>query len=93
MIVSLEEAKQHMRIDTGEDDIYIQMLITAAEQFVSNVTGKTFDDTNALAKTICLLIIADLYDKREITTEKTSEKVRDIVTMILTQLSLSGDTV
>lgn len=91
LIVSLEEAKQHLRVDTSDDDSYIQMLINAAEQFITNTTGKTFDSTNALAKTVCLLLIGDLYEKREITTDKASEKIRDIVTMILTQLSLSGD--
>lgn len=89
MIVSLEEAKQHLRIDTNDDDTYIQGLIAAAEQFVQQTTGKIFDSTNALAKTVCLLLIGDLYEKRELTTDKASEKIRDIVTMILTQLSLS----
>ena len=93
MIVTLEEAKQHLRVDINDDDGYILTLIAAAEQFVQQTTGKIFDSTNALAKTVCLLLIGDLYEKREFTTDKASEKVRDIVTMILTQLSLSGDTV
>jgi len=92
MIVSLEEAKQHLRVDTNDDDTYIQMLIKAAEQYVQNTTGKTFDGTNALAKTVCLLLIGDLYDNRQLSTDKASDKVRDIATMILTQLALSGDT-
>ena len=93
MIVTLEEAKQHLRVDTNDDDTYIQGLIVAAEQFVQVATGKTFDSTNALAKTVCLLLIGDLYEKRELTTDKASEKIRDIVTMILTQLALAGDSV
>lgn len=93
MIVTLEEAKQHLRIDTTYDDVYIQMLISAAEKFIQDATGKTFDSTNPLAKSIVLLLIGDLYEKRELTTDKVGEKIRDIVTMILTQLALSGDTV
>lgn len=91
MIVTLEESKQHLRVDGNDDDVYIQMLIDAAEQFIVNATGKTFDGSNALAKTACLLLTADLYDNRQMSTDRASEKVRDIVTMILTQLSLSGD--
>jgi uncharacterized phage protein (predicted DNA packaging) len=90
MIVSLEEAKQHMRIDIDDDDPYIQMLINAAEQFITDATGKTFDSDNALAKTACLLIIADLYDNRGLTSDGIRDKTRDIVTLILTQLALSG---
>ena len=91
MIVTLEEAKQHLRVDTNDDDAYIQGLIAAAEQFVQSTTGKVFDSTNALAKTVCLLLIGDLYEKRELPTDKVGERIRDIVTMILTQLALAGD--
>lgn len=91
LIVSLEEAKQHMRIDIDDDNTYIQTLINAAEQFITTTTGKTFDSTNALAKTACLLIIADLYDNRGLTSDGIKDKTRDIVTLILNQLSLSGD--
>ncbi len=93
MIVTLEEAKQHLRVDINDDDGYILTLIAAAEKFIQDATGKTFDSTNPLAKTVVLLLVGDLYEKRELTTDKASEKIRDIVTMILTQLSLSGDTV
>jgi len=93
MIVTLEEAKKHLRVDINDDDDYIQMLIGAAEQFLTDTTGKVFDSTNQLAKVACLLIIADLYDNRALTTDRVGDKTRDIVTMILTQLSLSGDTV
>jgi len=91
MIVTLEEAKQHLRVDHNDDDGYILVLTAAAEKFIQDATGKTFDSTNPLAKTVVLLLVGDLYEKRELTTGKASEKIRDIVTMILTQLSLSGD--
>jgi len=91
MILSLSEVKQHLRIDFDDDDNYLLLLIASAEQFLKNTTGKTFDITNALAKTACLLLVADLYEKRTLATDKASEKIRDIVTMILTQLAVGGD--
>lgn len=89
MLVTLEEAKHHLRVDTDDDDAQITLLIQAAEEFIRNMTGKMFDSTNALAKTSCLFIISDMYENRTLNTDKVGEKVRAIVTMILTQLSLS----
>lgn len=88
MIVTLEEAKKHLRMeDISEDDAHILLLTQAAEEFIKNATGNAFDGTNALAKTVQLFIITDLYENRVLTTDKMSEKVRSIVNMILGQLS------
>lgn len=96
MIITLDEAKQHMRVDSNDDDNYINLLINTSEEFIKNVTGRTFDSTNNLAKIACLYIVGDLYDNRQMTTDKMGERVRNIINMILTQLSLcynGGDTI
>jgi len=87
MIVTLEEAKEHLKVDGNEDDTYIQNLIGASEQFIKNGTGKIFDGTNYLAKTVCLLLVADMYENRITTTDKVGAKMREIVSMMLTQLA------
>lgn len=89
MIVSLEEAKTHLRIDSDEDNTYIQSLIAASDQFIKNATGKTFDSTNQLAKIVILMIVADMYDNRTMATDKVSTKTRELVSMMLIQLSYS----
>ena len=87
MIVTLEEAKLHLRIDSDEDDTYIEGLIQAGEHFIKNGTGKTFDGTNFLAKTVCLMLVADMYENRITTTDKVGAKMRELVSMMLTQLA------
>ncbi|HCL51417.1 MAG TPA: phage gp6-like head-tail connector protein, partial [Clostridiaceae bacterium] len=42
----LEEAKDFLKVDYGDEDIFIQDLINASEQYLKNATGKTFDSTN-----------------------------------------------
>lgn len=91
MIVTLEEAKLHLRIDSDVDNVYIEGLIKASEQFIKNGTGKVFDETNCLAKSVCLLLVADMYENRVTTTEKTGIKIREIVSMMLTQLAYDDD--
>jgi uncharacterized phage protein (predicted DNA packaging) len=88
MIVTLQEAKQHLRVDSNDDDIYISLLINATEEFITNMTGKTFNSTNNLAKTLCLLMIGDLYERRSMVENKVGEKISGIVNMILIQLGV-----
>ena len=87
MIVTLAEAKGHLKVEVDDDDAYITLLINAAEVFITDMTGKTFTDTDYLAKVACLLLITGLYLKRAVTIDK--GKVSQVVLMIFTQLSLS----
>lgn len=90
MVVSVEEAKQHLRVDSDEEDIYIQSIIAASEEFIKNATGRTFDETSKLAKVVILLMIADMYENRTMSVDKVGTKTRDIVSMMLVQLSYTN---
>jgi len=85
MIVTLEEAKLYLRVDGDDDDVLITSLIQAAEEYIKNATGKTFDSSNSLAKLLCLVLITDWYENRA-QTDKISEKYRFTVQTILGQL-------
>lgn len=88
MIVTLDEAKLWLRQGSDDDDELITaILIPAAEKYIKNATGKEFDSTNELAKLLCLVLITDWYDNREMI-GKTSAKIRHTVDSILQQLSL-----
>ncbi|EPY2286131.1 head-tail connector protein [Clostridium sporogenes] len=87
MIVTVKEVKEYLKIDGDEEDIYLEILIKAAEEFIFNGTGKIFDSNNKLAKIVALFLIGDMHENRTMTTEKVGAKVREIVTMILIQLA------
>jgi len=91
MTVDLNLVKKYLRIDDGytdEDDL-IQMFINNAITYMENA-GVIIDETNAkqvqLAQLLVLVLVSDWYENRALTTDKTSEKVRDIVQSILFQL-------
>uniref|UniRef100_A0A7U4DJY4 Uncharacterized phage protein (Putative DNA packaging) n=1 Tax=Geobacillus sp. (strain Y4.1MC1) TaxID=581103 RepID=A0A7U4DJY4_GEOS0 len=86
MIISLEEAKEWLRIEHNDEDNTILMLINSAETYLQNATGNTFDNTNNLAKLFCLVLITDWYENREMV-GKASEKVRQMVESMVAQLS------
>lgn len=87
MIVNIDEVKEHLKIDDSEEDIYLEMLIKASEEFLFNATGKKFDSSNNLAKVSILFLIGDMYENRMATTDKVSSKIREIVAMLITQLA------
>lgn len=91
MLITLEETKEYLRIDGADEDSTLQLIINAAIEFMQN-TGAKFDDTNPLAKAICLLIVGDLYENRTFTADKVGQKISPVVSMLLTQLCLGGDT-
>jgi uncharacterized phage protein (predicted DNA packaging) len=91
MTVDLNLVKKYLRIDDGytdEDDL-IQMFINNAITYMENA-GVIIDETNTkqiqLAQLLVLVLVSDWYENRALTTDKTSEKVRDIVQSILFQL-------
>lgn len=88
MIVSLDEVKNWLRIDFSEDDTLLTTLISAAEEYLKNATGITYDSENHLAKLLCMTLIADWYENREMI-GKTTDQTRPIIQSILTQLTYS----
>jgi uncharacterized phage protein (predicted DNA packaging) len=87
LIVTLDEVKSYLRIEkdyTQEDDD-INSLIQAAETYLLNATGKTFDSTNAVAKLFVKVLVVDWYENHEYV-GKESEKVRHSIQSILQQL-------
>jgi hypothetical protein len=69
--VTLEQAKDHLRVDFIDDDIYIGDLIMVAEQAVANEIGTTLaanEIGGVLPKPLyqaILLLIGHLYATRE----------------------------
>lgn len=89
MILSLNEAKQFLRLeqDYTEEDNFINSLIIAAESYIINATGKTFDNTNKLAVLAAQLLISNWYDNRAITVSSNQSKLSFSLDHIMTQLS------
>jgi len=80
------EAKQWLRVDGADDDSTISMLISAAEAYLKNATGKDFDRSHDLAKLFCLVLVTDWYENRDMV-GRVSDKVRLTVESVLAQLT------
>ena len=68
MLVSLSEAKNYLRVDSSDDDEFIQVLIQTAEQLVFDVSRQINDyslEENNIVRIAQLYTIAYLYEHRE----------------------------
>ncbi|AJA42862.1 phage gp6-like head-tail connector protein [Clostridium tetani] len=91
MILTLEETKEFLKVDYSDEDNYIQDLINASELYLKNSTGKSYDNTNPLAKLFCKVLVSDWYDNRGFMEEnKVTTKVRYTIQSIIVQLSYCG---
>lgn len=87
--MTLEEAKDYLKIDDNSQDVFIQDLITISENYIDSMVGETYKvDKKAvkLAKLLQYKLIADMYESRS--TEVDNKTKQDkIVTSILDKLS------
>ncbi len=89
-MITLAEAKAHCRIDGTDDDALLEAVIAAAEDFVASQTGIDFGPDPetpppARARSLLLLLIADLYQRREATAETATRENRT-TTLLLNSL-------
>lgn len=89
MLITLKEAKEYLRLDSDEEDTLIESLINAAEVYLKNATGKSFDSTNELARLFCLVLVVDWYENRSYIAGKVGDSARPVIESILAQLNYS----
>lgn len=68
MLVTLEEAKQYLRVDTSEEDSLIEDIIHSAEKLCEDVARLDADEAlqeSASTKMAVLYAIAYLFEHRE----------------------------
>jgi hypothetical protein len=69
-MVTLQEAKSHLRVDHTDEDVLIQAYLNAAHKAVEDYTGVVFDPMPSPVWAAVLLLTADLYANRERSSER-----------------------
>lgn len=67
-MVTLEEAKQYLRVDSSDDDALIEQMIITAKKLcaaVARLDDETFFEESESTKLAVLYAIAYLYEHRE----------------------------
>jgi uncharacterized phage protein (predicted DNA packaging) len=60
----LEEVRAYLRIDGGEEDMFLSSLIMASKEYLKNASGVTVDETNDLHKLAVNLLVSQSYEHR-----------------------------
>jgi len=65
-LYTLEEVKQHLRVDTSDDDATIQAYMDAAEKTVLQYCNASLVPygIESIFKVAAMLIVSDLYEER-----------------------------
>ncbi|MDO5116192.1 MAG: head-tail connector protein [Synergistaceae bacterium] len=85
-LITLSEAKQHLRVLFDDDDTYITSLITAAIQYAEYYQNRVYlakpdeniqpEEMPMLEKCACLLLIAHWYENRcAVSSEKAAREI------------------
>ena len=88
MLVTLEEVKEYVRIDSDEEDNTLSLLIKNAEFYIEDAIIPIEQMSNRKkekAKLLALVLVSDWYDNRSYNM-KTSEKARYSITSLLNQM-------
>ena len=87
--MELEYVKSYLRVDFDDDDEYINLLITAAKDYIINAVGY-WDENKALMKLLALTLISQMYEKRQYSID-TQEAPTYAIKSIVLQLQLSQE--
>jgi uncharacterized phage protein (predicted DNA packaging) len=65
-MLTLEQVKEFMRIETSDEDAFLSSLISVSQTFIINATHPNADSTTELFKLAQRFIILHWYENREI---------------------------
>lgn len=84
--MTIDDVKAYLRIDTDEDDIIIDTMMQATEQYITDSVG-FYDEANAKMKILYWLVMADFYENRVLTVkEADKQRLAHVVSSIVMQL-------
>ena len=86
-MVSVQDVKNYLGIDYADEmvEANISRMIRSADSYLKGSIGENYPDDDPRAVELALIIIADLYDNRELS-DKVSGNVRRFVNDVSLQL-------
>lgn len=85
-MIDLELCKQWMKIDDDVDDEIIKLVYDAAVEYIKAAVGEKVDLESSKCKVVTLAIMTTMYEAREFTNDKMSEKTYYAINSIMRQL-------
>ncbi len=84
--MTIDDVKAYLRIDTDDDDIIIDAMMQATEQYIKDAVG-FYEETNPKIKMLYWLVIQDFYENRVLTVkESDKQRLSHVVSSLVLQL-------
>lgn len=64
-LVTLGQAKAHLRLVEDDEDTYVESLIAAAIEYIKTICGPEFDEMSSAQHYAALLMIGQWFDNRD----------------------------
>lgn len=84
-MLTLQETKEFLRIDGDEEDALISSLILTAKDLTEDVMRRKLSDFEELPETVrqaMLILVATLYEERQVSKGKTGVSVADTLDLV-----------
>lgn len=81
MLITIEEARDWLRLDNSDNDDVINGLITSAEEYITLTTGMSIEAQVAspLAKTVCKFLLSLWYDPEQTDSDKLQRSIDNLL--------------
>ncbi len=89
MEINLENVKKYLRVESDDEDTFIEFLIEFSKEEIKNSTGDDGTNPSRTYETAQLLIISDRYENRGI--EDREFKPNNALQCLFTKLKYKGD--
>ncbi|PEI37474.1 head-tail connector protein [Bacillus pseudomycoides] len=90
MLITMEEARDALRVDGADNDTIIIPLLESIPSYLEVTTGRTWEDTpvHPLAQTVTKFLLQLWYDPQD----QDSERLKRTIDNLLTALTVLGRT-
>lgn len=81
MLITIEEARNWLRLDNSDNDVNIEGLIESAEEYITLTTGMSVEAqvTSPLAKTACKFLLSLWYDPEQADSDKLQRSIDNLL--------------
>ena len=81
MLITIEEARDWLRLDNSDNDEVITGLIQSAEEYIEITTGMstTMQEQSPLAKTACKFLLSLWYDPEQADSDRLQRSIDNLL--------------
>lgn len=84
--MTLDDVKAYLRIDEDADDMVLEVMMQATEQYIKDAVG-FYEEANPKIKMLYWLVIQDFYENRVLTVkESDKQRLSHVVSSLVLQL-------